>query len=198
MRTTIWVAAMAAGMTLAAPAGAVVINFDTLSSSALVTNQFAEATFSANPGFAVFAFGSAATFGTSAPNFICTGPAGGGIDCVNDVNVAFTNPVNNLSFRALGDDGAGTQALVDVFGTSGLLATVNVVTDASPFVPNLVDLSAFANVTAITIRAVTDPAGLGYDDFTFDVSNSVATPEPASMALFGLGLLGLSAARRRR
>ena len=198
MRQTLFAAAAVLGMALAAPAGAVTINFDSLTNAALVTNQFAEATFSANAGFAVFAFGSAATFGTSTPNFICTGPAGGGIDCVNDVNVAFTNPVNNLSFRALGDDAAGTQALIDVFDAGGLLATVNLVTDASPFVPNLVDLSAYANVTAITIRAVTDPAGLGYDDFTFDVSNSVPTPEPASLALFGLGLLGLSAARRRR
>jgi hypothetical protein len=191
MRTTVLGGAIAAALALAAPAGAVTINFDSLPGASTVTNQFAEATFSA-PFGGVTVFTSASFFGTSAPNFICSS------SCVVDIDIAFTDPVNNLNFLALGDNDAGTTALVDVFDGSGLLATVNVVTDGVVNLPHMVDLSAFANVTAIKIRDITDSAGLGFDDFNFDVGNNVATPEPASMALFGLGLLGLSAARRRR
>ena len=42
-----------------------------------------------------------------------------------------------------------------------------------------------------------DPAGIAYDTIIFDVAgNQVAVPEPATLALFGLGLAGLGFARR--
>jgi len=45
----------------------------------------------------------------------------------------------------------------------------------------------------------TDPAGIAYDNIIFDVAgNQVAVPEPATVALFGLGLVGLGFARRRK
>ena len=190
MRMTFLGGAIAAALALATPAGAVTINFDNLSTPAAVTNQYAEATFSAASG-SVIVLGSAATFNTSVPNFICSSA------CVTDFFINFTAPVNNLTFLSLGDDAAGTTGLIDVFGSSGLLATVNLVTDGSPFVPDLIDLSGFANVTAITIRNITDPGGLGFDDFTFNVGATTSTPEPASSALLAGGLLALGLRRRR-
>ena len=43
----------------------------------------------------------------------------------------------------------------------------------------------------------TDFAGIGIDNVTFN-QNSIPVPEPESLALFGLGMLGFAATRRRR
>lgn len=43
----------------------------------------------------------------------------------------------------------------------------------------------------------TDVAGIGFDNVTFN-ARVAEVPEPASMALFGLGMLGFAAARRRK
>lgn len=190
MRMTFLGGAIAAALAMAAPAGAVTINFDNLVASTVVTNQYADATFSAASGPLVV-LGSAASFGTSVPNFICSAA------CATDFSVAFTAPVNNLTFLALGDGAAGTTGLIDVFDSNGLIATVNLVTDGVSTVPDLMNLSAFSNVTAITIRSITDPAGLGFDDFNFNVGATTSTPEPASAALLVGGLLALGLRRRR-
>jgi hypothetical protein len=45
----------------------------------------------------------------------------------------------------------------------------------------------------------TDPAGIGYDNLIFDVpGKELAVPEPATLAIFGLGFAGLGLMRRRK
>lgn len=44
----------------------------------------------------------------------------------------------------------------------------------------------------------TDQFGIAYDNVTFNQMNTGVIPEPASLALLGLGLAGLAAVRRRK
>ena len=171
-------------------AQAAVLGFSEFAPGTVVTSQYATATFSSISGEEIrvandFNFGV-----NSSPNYICTAAVGGGLDCLNPVTVNFTSPVNGLSFLALGDDAAGTPGHVDVFNGANLLGSVNIVVDGIFNTTALVDLSAFASVTRITISANTDPGGLAYDTFTFNV------PEPASGALLLVGAILIL--RRRR
>lgn len=177
-----------------ASAHAALIDFESLSNGDVVTNQFAGVVFSsaggkvnmvtAQPGIG---FGS---------NFICTGPSGGGIDCVGETILTFASGVSGLSFYQVGDNASGVVALVDVFVNNVFSSTVNIMGFNDFFVPNLVDLTAFSNVTSIRIYSITDPGGLGWDNFSFDIDGR-EVPLPGAAWLFLAGLGALSARRKR-
>jgi len=126
-------------------------------------------------------------------NFLCIGNPG--INCVGETILNFTNPVHGLSFLAVGSDNAGVQAQVDVFVNGAFAATNNITVNGLFHTPNLVDLSAFNNVTSIRIYNITDGGGLGWDDFTY--ISAVPEPETYAMLLAGLGLLGFAARRKK-
>lgn len=178
-------------------AGTTTINFDNLGAGVVVTNQYAEATFSSNPGQVILTSNQVPPYQTSAPNFICTGVFS--INCTGDVFVAFTNPVNNLSFLSAGADLAGpAQANVDVWTNGAFAGSVSIPGIGVVHTAQFIDLSAFHNVTSIAINHVIDPAGLAYDDFSFDVA-SRGVPEPGVWALLilGFGAMGWPLRRRR-
>ena len=189
--------AAAAAASLATPAQAEVIDFDDLSNGAIVTNQYAGlgVTFSSEAGAQVIV--TAQSLGSSLPNFICSG-VGGQINCVDDVYVDFASAVSGLTFLAVGDNNVGDIGDVRVFNGAILLGMVDIIGDAVVTTPQLVDLTAFAAITRIEIVGVTDAAGLGYDDFTFNGTNG-AIPEPGTwaMMLLGFGAVGFAMRRRR-
>ncbi len=162
-------------VTRVASAGQVDINFDDLpqggTTGVPVTNQYPSATFSSISGYVNYV-STQPSLTSSPPNFICTGPVGGAIDCAHDTIVDFTTPVSGLTFDAIGVNDTGTVANIDVFGTTGLLATVPVVGRASVSTPELQDLSSYSNVTRIRIYNITDAAGIGWDDFIFNQSST--------------------------
>jgi hypothetical protein len=180
---------------LTGAAQAVVINFDALMEDEVVTNQFPEATFSSEAGFEVIVT-NGRNFGNSQPFFVCTAPEENpNQTCTEDVFLNFTDPVNNLTFLALGDNNQGTVGVVDVFDMGGLAGTVNIIGNANANDPIFVDITGFADVTRIVIRDISDAAGLGYDDFTFEVQQA---SEPTALFLIGVGLVGIAARLRRR
>jgi hypothetical protein len=90
----------------------------------------------------------------------------------------------SLSFNGVGIDGSGTVADVNVFESGVLTATVPVVGAGDPATPVRVDLTAFKNVTRIEIVAITDAAGIAWDDFRFCLASS------ASWSNYGSGFAG--------
>ena len=189
---------IAIDLTGATHAFAASIGFEGLPGGTVVTNQFSDVVFSANAGFVnKVTTQPGLGFGN---NFICTAPTAGGINCTQETILTFSSGVNNLSFYQVGDNASGVVALVDVFENGLFSSTVNILGFNDPFVPNLVDLTGFSNVSSIRIYNVTDPAGLGWDNFQFDVAtNPVSTPEPTStLSLLALGTLGTASTLKRK
>ena len=161
-----------------------IIDFDELTDGDVVTNQFQEATFSSSAGNVNSV--AATAFTHTPPNFICTGPAGGSINCVEDTFVDFTNAVDSLTFWAIGVCGVGTVAEVNVFVGDVFDTTVDIVGLGDQLTPFMVDLSSFSNVTRIELVNITDLFGIGWDTFSF----SVMTELPCD--LNGDGIVGIT------
>ncbi|MDO9311630.1 MAG: PEP-CTERM sorting domain-containing protein, partial [Nitrosomonas sp.] len=94
-----------------------------------------------------------------------------------------------------GSNNSGVQALVDIFVNGAFAATNNIVVSGLFNTPDLVDLSAYNDVTSIRIHDITDGGGLGWDNFTF--ATAVPEPETYAMLLLGLGLLGFMAQHKK-
>jgi hypothetical protein len=177
------------------PAHAILIDFEGLANGQRITSQFAGVLFSSVNDDNFVSSQPGIGFGS---NFICTGNP---INCSGETILTFTNPVHGLSFYQVGDNTTGVVAKVDVF-TGGLFnSTVDILGFNTFNIPDLVDLTGFSNVTSIRIYNITDPGGLGWDNFSFTAGEvSAATPLPAALPLFvtGLGGLGLLHWRRKK
>ena len=193
-------AAIVVSSMMAAPALAALIDFEGLPAATVVTNQFPGVTFSSASGsqnLVVTRFGIG--FGD---NFLCTG-VGGSPTCAGETILTFANGVSALTFYQVGDDQAidgARVALVDVSVGGTFAATVDILGDTNFFNPNLVDLSAFSNVTSIRIHDITDQTGLGWDNFSFTATPvaAPAVPEPETYAMLVAGLVLLSFVVRRQ
>lgn len=164
----LWVAGLL--LFAATPAGAVLIDFEGFGIGAPVTNQFPDVTFSSSPGFQNLVSTLAGN------NFICTAPVSGLIvDCVHETILTFTHPVNSLTFLQVGNNATGVVARVDIFVNDAFSATVDIF---GGFNANLIDLTGFSNVTSIRIHSITDPGGLGWDNFSFNPAPPPPIPPP--------------------
>lgn len=176
---------------------ATVIDFDNLGNGVQVTNQYAGVTFSSQAGSRVLTSAQNIS-NNSLPNFICSAKNNAGINCVDDVYVDFASAVNGLTFLVIGDNDVGDVGDVRVFGSLGLLGTVNILTDGNFSTSHLLDLSSFIDITRIEIANITDGGGLAYDDFTFNAAAAVPEASTWAMMIAGFGLVGAAARRRRR
>ena len=172
-----------------------VINFDNLNNGDVVTNQYSalDAIFSSSAGNVNFVTTQPSYNGTP-PNFICTGPANGSIDCVEDTYVTFATPVSGLTFQGLGTNNTQANvAQVDVYTNGVFNSTIIIPGAAQGYNPELIDLSAFTNVTEIHIYDIADAAGIGWDTFTFTPNATSTTPEPATFWLVAAAMLAAGA-----
>jgi hypothetical protein len=192
-------------------ARATTITFEDLSVGTVVTNQYANVVFSSNGAYQnrtveisvpSIGFESSIYIGTFSSSSLDSSYFG-------ETILTFLTPVSNLSFEAFGhNDATGTIAKVDVFVGGAFNSTADVLgVGFDPFggfedyANIVVDLTAFSNVTSIRIHGITDPQGLGWDNFSFNLGAGVSElPLPPSIALqlAGFGLLALAWRRTRK
>jgi hypothetical protein len=154
-----------AGKTRAGSDSQTLIDFSNLADGTVVTDQYPGVTFSSTPGNVNYVSDQS---GYNTPSFICTGPTGGSIDCTADTIMDFATPVSGLTFDAVGVNDTGVQvAEVEVYGSDGLIATVPIIGDGGGYTAQLVDLSAYSGITSIDITDITDPAGIGWTNFSY-------------------------------
>lgn len=112
--------------------------------------------------------------------------------CRADGEIVFTSIVNNLLFD-VDDWHTGDSVLISAYNgdirVGSLSATSN----------GILDFSSFGAITRLYFddSSSYDSRGVGYSTFVFDTVSSTV-PEPATLALFGLGLAGIGFSRRKK
>jgi hypothetical protein len=106
---------------------------------------------------------------TSPPNFLSTKP-----DDSGQVIVTFQQPASNLIFYAIGVDTlSGTFAVVDLY-RNGSATPSNTFAMNGNFTSTVgFSSGSLNNIDRVVIRGITDPAGIGFDDFSFTVPADV-------------------------
>lgn len=125
-------------------------------------------------------------------------------DDASRLRMDFDSPANELSLVFGNDDSCcstvGDRAWLELYDGGTLVGTVSVTMNRNDLADQTISYAgaAFNNALFWYGNASGTPTNLTeiVDNVTFNTAT--ATPEPASLALFGAGLLGLAGLRRRR
>ncbi|HYX30155.1 MAG TPA: PKD domain-containing protein [Pyrinomonadaceae bacterium] len=148
------------------------ITFDDLPNNAVVTdqyfNKYGVRFSSGNPFFPVHTYNDCGPCSTtSPPNFIDTKP-----DDTGQTVVTFQQPASNLSFYIIGIDVFFDQfAVIDVYSNNSLYGSFPVFGNGTW--TKSISFGTLDNINKVVIRNITDPLGVGFDDFSFTVPADV-------------------------
>ncbi|MCB1787762.1 MAG: PEP-CTERM sorting domain-containing protein [Chromatiaceae bacterium] len=119
------------------------------------------------------------------------------------INITFDAPASSVGlFFGNDEPSAGTfDAFLDIYDATGLIGSVSVTANGNDFVDQFIGFNSDELVTEVSIRYGdgTDVALFTViDDVQFNVAADADVPEPAALALLGLGFVGLGYQRRKR
>lgn len=187
-RSLLGVLAVTAGVSAVSAQTQTVIDFDSFTGP--VTNQFPGVSFSSSAGATNYSHDYSK--GHSLPNILCSGLIGSTPNCALPTFIDFSDPIDDLTFWAIGANKAGPSAQFNVFEEGVFSETITLISSGGQWNNEFVNLSQFSHITRLEIVNIPlGEGGIGWDTFRFTF-----VPAPASLAL--LPLFGAGALRRPR
>jgi len=110
--------------------------------------------------------------------------------CQADGTIDFVGPVSNLNFDIDGWE-SGDFVAITAFNGVTSLGTINATANGN------LNFASFGAITRLFFDDSSTSAGVAYSTFSF-TQGGTTVPEPGTMALVGLALLGAVASRRAR
>jgi PEP-CTERM motif len=184
--------------------------------ASLVVYTFSDITVPSNPGYVLYAnqYAPGLLLSTGSPDYTLTV---GDLSFLPPLNhlvgsskltniydssgnlIMEVNPGSSITgFKFGGDNFSGKIATLDLYQSSSLIATLDMIGNGNVSAPQTVDLSTYSNINKVVVRDQTDAWGVGFYDIAVNAGGPSAVPEPSTYALFSLGLGGLTLLKRRQ